>query len=418
MAQGLRAALLVLLLIPACRGAGKQTVRLQVFGDGAEISAYRSLIAAFERQNAGVEVELTAVPSQSDHMAKLSTGFSGGNPPDLFLINYRRFGQFAVKDVLEPLAARMGDQALSNFYPEALDAFRVDGEPACLPQNVSSLVVYYNKALFDQFDVPEPPDEWTWDEFLQTAKTLTKDTDGDGKTDIYGLGTEPSLIRLAPFVWQAGGEVVDDLENPTQPTLLSDEAIRAMTFFIELRRVHRVSPALEEVESEDYEARFVAGRLAMLLESRRVTAALREVPDLQWDIAPLPGDRASATILHADAYCMAKQSKAKEAALRFVQFALGEEGATLIARSGRTVPSLRSIAESEAFLDPDKAPSRARVFLDNLPLIRRVPSIATWNEIETKADVRVEEWYYGTEPPAVLGIEIDLDTRPLFKKQL
>lgn len=392
-------------------------MRLQIFGDGAEIGAYRSLIEAFERKNAEINVELTAVPNQSDHMAKLSTGFSGGSPPDLFLINYRRFGQFAAKGVLEPLGGRVGDKALADFYPEALDAFRVEGQPMCLPQNISSLVVYYNRTLFEQFDVAEPGDEWTWEDFLATAKALTRDTDGDGKTDIYGLGTEPSLIRLAPFVWQAGGEVVDDLNNPTQPSLLSDEAIRAMKFFIELRRVHRVSPSMEEVESEDYEARFAAGRLAMLLESRRATAALREVPDLDWDVAPLPHDAERATILHADAYCMAKASTVKDSALNFARFALGEEGATLISRSGRTVPSLRSIAESEAFIDPSRPPSRARVFLDNVPLIRRVPSIATWNEIETKADVRVEEWYYGTEPPAILGIEIDLDTRRLFSKQ-
>lgn len=405
----------IALVAVACSSSSRQTVRLQIFGDGAEIEAYRRLVTSFERSQPGVHIELIAVPRQGDHMTKLSTGFSGGNPPDLFLINYRRFGQFAAKRVLEPLGARLGGSLKeSDFYQEALDAFRFKGTLLCLPQNVSSLVVYYNKDLFTQAGVSEPRAGWSWSEFLRAAKRLTRDSDGDGKTDVYGVGTDPTLIRLASFVWQAGAEIVDDTEAPTRMTLLSDDAVRAMKFFIELRRVHGVAPSAAEAASEDYETRFAAGRLGMLLESRRTTAMLREVRALNWDVAPLPRDAREATILHSDAYCMAGSSSRKEAAFRFVSYALGPEGASLIARSGRTVPSLRSVATSSAFLDPAQPPARARVFLDNIPLVRRAPNSASWNEIETKADVRVEEWYYGTEEPWQLGIEIDLDTRDLF----
>ena len=49
------------------------------------------------------------------------------------------------------------------------------------------------------------------------AKKLTLDKDGDGKTDQYGLGVEASIIRLAPFVWSNGGEIVDRPEEPDAP---------------------------------------------------------------------------------------------------------------------------------------------------------------------------------------------------------
>ena len=75
---------------------------------------------------------------------------------------------------------------------------------------------------------------------------------------------------------------------------------------------------------------------------------------------------------------------------------------------------MKAVAESDAFLDPTQRPRDARVFLDAIPTMRRVPNIATWNEIETKADPIVEEWYYGLEAPPALGIEIDLATRQLF----
>ena len=53
-----------------------------------------------------------------------------------------------------------------DFYPQALDAFRWHGELTCLPQNISSLVVYYNRNLFTASGVPEPRAGWTWNEFV------------------------------------------------------------------------------------------------------------------------------------------------------------------------------------------------------------------------------------------------------------
>jgi len=405
---------LLLLAMPACSDRD-DAISLQVFGDGAEITGYRELIAAFERDHPDVRVRLIAVPSQGDHTAKLATGFSGGTPPDLFLINYRRYGQFAGKGVLEPLGRHLGDDlSLDDFYPQALEAFRANDEQICLPQNISNLVVYWNRALFRSAGADEPRAGWTWSDFLAAAKKITRDTDGDGKTDVYGVATEPNLIRLAPFVWQAGGDVVDSTDAPTRTTLLDAASLRAIKFFIELRRVHKVAPSLQEAESQELEDRFAHGTLGMILDSRRFTPALRAVEGLDWDVAPLPRQSEAATILHSDAYCMAKASTRKQAAAAFVRFALSAEGASIVARSGRTVPSVRAVAQSTAFLDPTKRPASAQVFLDQIPLIRRVPSIETWNEIETKADPIIEEWYYGTERIEALGIEIDLATRELF----
>lgn len=165
--------------------AGKM-LRLQAFGDPAELAAYKELIAAFERSAPDVRVEFIPVGKQKDHMTKLTTGFSGGDPPDLFLINFRRFGQFADKDVLEPLGPRMAERGRlkeSDLFEQTTDAFRYNGTMMCVPQNVSSLVVYYNRALFEKAGVPLPKADWTWEDFLAAAKNLTKDNDGDGQID-------------------------------------------------------------------------------------------------------------------------------------------------------------------------------------------------------------------------------------------
>lgn len=414
------AAMSLLLLLTACQtkgGGSSVEITFQIFGDGAEIAAYQSLIDAYEKETSGADVKLIAVPSQGDHAAKLSAGFAAGNPPDLFLINFRRFGKYAAQGALEPLGTRLENSSTlktGDFYPQAMDAFKTGQTQHCLPQNISSLVVYYNKALFKKYGVAEPKPGWTWDDYLATAKALTKDTDADGKMDVFGLGIEPNLIRLAPFVWQAGAEVVDNVDTPTKTTMLDAKALNALRFFIDLRRNHRVVPEQAQAKAEDDESRFVKGTMGMFMDSRRAVTSLRQVKNLDWDVAPLPRFRQSATILHSDAYCMSKASKRKDAAFKFVEFALGEKGAALIAKTGRTVPSVKRVAESPAFLDPAQRPANAKVFLDAIPLIRRVPNIANWNEIEKKADPVIEEWFYSLERIEALGIEIDLATRELF----
>ena len=228
-----------------------------------------------------------------------------------------------------------------------------------------------------------------WSQFVYRAQQLTRDDKGAvvrgadpdlppqpnaAPAAIYGLGVEPTIIRFAPFVWSNRGELVDDDENPTRFTLDSPavEVARSQQFF-ELRTLHGVVPPDVEVEAEDDETRFLNGRMAMLLESRRLVPALREAAKFDWDVAALPTLQDAASILHSDAYCMTKASKEKDAAWRFVEYALGPEGAAVIAGTGRTVPSLREVAESDAFLDPAQKPANSKVFLDAIPTIRNVP---------------------------------------------
>ena len=132
----------------------------------------------------------------------------------------------------------------------------------------------------------------------------------------------------------------------------------------------------------------------MLLSSRRSTPTFRESARFDWDVAPLPIHRKPAGILHSDAYCMAEASENKDAAWRFVEFALSAEGQRIVAQTGRTVPSLRSVAESPAFLDPSAKPRNSRVFLDAIPTIQRVPTISTWPEIEDAAEGILENGMY------------------------
>ena len=160
-----------------------------------------------------------------------------------------------------------------------MDAFRFQGDLVCLPQNVSSLVVYYDKDLFDAAGLAYPAAGWSWDDFLTTAQALTQDLDGDGTTDQYGLGTAPQLIRAAPFIWQHGGELVVTEPNGEVLRLAVDSrpSSEAIEWFTELQTEHHVVPDRTAEGAQDSESRFIDGTTAMFLQSRRPTPTFREI---------------------------------------------------------------------------------------------------------------------------------------------
>ena len=156
--------------------------------------------------------------------------------------------------------------------------------------------------------------------------------------------------------------------------------------------------------------------MAMVLSSRRATPTFRTIQDFDWDVAALPQHTEQAGILHSDAYCLTKASDNKDAAWSFMEYALGPEGAPVVAKSGRTVPSLKSVAESDAFLDPTAKPANSQVFLDTIPVIQQVPSISTWPEIEDAASPILEEAYYNGESAAAVADELRAATDDLFAR--
>ena len=405
MARTLIALLLTLVLLDGCGGGdasdGGQDAKIafQLFGDAEELEAYRDLVAAY-RERTGRTVELVEIPDREAHLAKLLTAFAGGDPPDVFLINYRNFGGYARRGVVAP-----PDVDAKAFYPQPVDAFTVDGRLQCVPQNVSSLVVYYNADAFAKAGVERPAKDWTYDDFLRTAERLKA-------AGLDAVGVEPGIVRASAFVWAAGGEVVDRTEDPTRFTLDTPQARRGLERLVALRE-RGLSPSAKEAGSRSLDERFADGSLAMFMSSRREVPGFRTIEAFRWDVAAFPRAEEDFTVLHSDAYCVAKAGST-EAAAAFVAFAAGPEGQRLLARSGRTVPSRPDVARSGAFLDRARPPASARVFLDAVPRIKRLPTDAKWTEAEDAADLALERMYYGDLSVDEAVERIERETGPLL----
>ena len=397
----------------ATEAAASGEIEVVLTGGPTEIAAYEELVAAFEESQDDIDVALTPVADAGELLATLTTAFAGGQPPDAFLANYQRYGRFT--EALAPVGPLLeASDVISRdeFAETALTAFERDGELQCMPQNVSSLVLYYNADLFEAAGVEPPADDWTWDELLAAAQELT-----DPDADTWGLGVEPAIQRIAPFVWSNGGEVVDDSAQPTTLSIDEGPAREALDFVLDLQLEHGVVPPDAAEQSEDSETRFIGGRLGMLLDSRRAVPTLREGigEGFVWDAARLPsapgGDPTS--ILHGDGFCLAADGNVA-AAWRFVEFAMTAGGQEILAASGRTVPSRLDVADSPVFLEPEEPPASSDVFLEQIPDLRALPSSATWAAVASAADDLLVEIFYGRVEREQGIAQLIEATRPLF----
>lgn len=404
------------LAAPGCGGeeSSSGTLRFQLFGDAIEAAVYQDLVDEYERRS-GESIDLLSIPDQDSHYAKLATSFAGGEPPDVFLANFRNFGPYADRGVLDPVEPRLdADPELSreDYYPQPLEAFTFGGVLQCLPQNISSLVTYYNADLFREAGLGRPPaDEWSFEDFEAAAEQLTVDADGDGAAEQYGVGVDPSLVRASGFVYAAGGEVVDDIIDPSETTLDSPASQAGLENLLALREE---GPTRAEAEARPLEERFLDGTLAMFMSSRREVPSFRTIEDFEWDVAsfPYPESGEPATVLHSDAYCISRAGDT-EAAWEFVRFAAGPEGQEILARGGRTVPSLKAVAESRAFLD-DQPPRSAEIFLEAIGDTRPLPNAPRWPEVEDAVSLALEEAFYGDATLDETLERIETETEPLL----
>jgi multiple sugar transport system substrate-binding protein len=404
--------LTAVILLIGCHDKEKTpTVQFLVWGDPLEQATFRAIVDRFELLNPDVQVEMNGLPGKTDFSAQLAMDFAAGSPPDIFVLDYRRLAQFNNMDSLQPLDALLAHSdviAEADFYAVALDAFRdSQGTLVCIPQNISSQVVYYNRDLFDQAGLPYPDPNWDWESFRQTARALTlPDSNGDGEADQFGLGMEPTILRMAPFIWQNGGELVDNWANPTTLTIDSAESQQALEFVIALSVRDGVLPSATQEAVQSHGNRFLNGNIAMYVNSRRITPTLRESADFKWDVAPLPHGKQAATVLHSDGYCMARNSTDNMAAWRFIEFAASEEGQQIASQLGRAVPSMKSVANSPYFLDSTQPPAHAQVWLDVIPDLRLLPRLENWSQIERTSAIVFELAYLGRQPLVISISEI------------
>jgi len=270
---------------------------------------------------------------------------------------------------------------------------RFGGKLLGLPGDLSPIVMLYNQDLFDQFGVAYPRDDWTCDDFLATCKALTRDTNGDGETDVFAFmnipGTKedqarPHYNRWPAWVWMNGGEILSP--DGKRCVMDSPASIEGMQFFADLSLRHRVSPMPGEHMGRTAQELFMGSQLGLIAESRYVYKKFlpgkgrRGLP-FRWDCAPMPKGKQRATTFIWGGNCMLKTTRYPEECWKFLKYISGPEGAAINVAGGNALPVYRAVAEAEVAHPQNPAtPKHDRCFLDAIDYGRIAPCPAQYAE--------------------------------------
>jgi multiple sugar transport system substrate-binding protein len=144
---------------------------LEVLTSPERTETLQGLVAAFEKQHAGVHVEIISLPWSSAFEKVATMVAAGDNPdvaemPDRWLSLYVKNGKL---ENLEPYLAKWKETA--GFNDRALEMARaVDKTAYLLPYGLYLRALFYNKILFKQAGIAAPPK--TMDEFRDDAKKI------------------------------------------------------------------------------------------------------------------------------------------------------------------------------------------------------------------------------------------------------
>jgi multiple sugar transport system substrate-binding protein len=372
--------MVVVLLLSACGGktSGKTELSFMMWGDPAELEVWNQIVADFQAANPDITVKVE-VSDWDSYWTKLKTLLAAKTPPDMFAIDAPLYLDYQSKGVLLNLQPYLDKNPgmLDGLYPQTLLAYKTADGYFGLPRDFQTIVLFYNKDMFDKAGLAYPNADWTWDDLRAAAKKLTL-IDAGGKTTQYGFSfdmwdMEPGWSEA---LWSYGGDI---LNADHTKTLIGDPAARtAWQLLYDMTFVDKSVP--DSTASGQYGGdTFLAGVSAMTPLGHWVVPGYADAK-LNFDAAPMPkGPAGRVTSVNSAGFVIAKGSKHPVQAFEFLKFVLSQDGQTRLAELGFACPVLKAIAESPTFLQ-QKIAINQQVFLDALQYAKIKPVFKGYDE--------------------------------------
>jgi multiple sugar transport system substrate-binding protein len=368
---------ITLLALLGSNAIAQTTVRWLAGEWGAERA--RTLIAQFEAENPDIRIEADFAPWDGLEQRML-VSLRGSNPPDLVDVTNTWNISFAGLGLLQALDPYLWDGFDPDiFYETNWATTQYDGQTFGLPFRTDVLALVYNRDLLADAGLPDrAPD--TWEELLEFAQALTRDTTGDGQTDVYGWGSVGSntsnvIFRVLPLIWQNGGQVLD--ADNSRSLLHEAPAVEAVQFYADLFAVHGVAPASTmSNNAQEVDRLFINERVAINMTGPWIVPQLRDqAPDLDFATAPMVGRGDDRTVVMGGwNIALSRGARNPEAAARFLEFFVRPEN---VAYYTETLPAVRAASEAERFQDP-----ALQGFIAQLEHTRMLPLIPQWTQVQ------------------------------------
>ncbi|MBM7573478.1 ABC transporter substrate-binding protein [Aquibacillus albus] len=394
----------------------QEEVQLTYFSRYPEMEkTNQRLIDAFEEKNPHIQIELKSYAPLS-YWSKISAMAAAGSAPDVFDMNSDFVDEWASKGFLYNLQDFVdNDINKEDYFTSVFDAVRYPdketGDMYAFPYAWVTTVLYYNKDMFDEAGLEYPTKEWTWDEFLHAAQTLTLDTNNDGRTDQYGFWLYGRYAHIEPWIYQNDGLI---LNNEKTEFAMDDNAREAVKFLTNLTAEHKVSPKPMEMQGTNQSDIFPLGTAAMWVDGSWNIENNRNIINGQfdWGISTVPrGNNWKEDVAYGwpDNIAIFNETDHPQEAWEFIKFMTGKER-TVENYTGGQVPVFKEAAISDEWLEKDKLPDNKSIILEQGELVVRNSFTRNW-----------AEWRgYGTAEGSGMNGEVDqiLDGKKTFDEAM
>jgi len=342
-------------------------------------------IAEFEKIHPNIKIKPEPV-SLKERNVKYVTAIEGGIGPDVFHMDDNAMAMFIEKGFVKDVTAyvkKEGQAFKDAFYEPAWNIVSKDGSIWGLPTNMSSMVLIYNKKMFEAagLDPNAPPKDW--ESFREYSKKLTRDTDGDGKTDQWGagfvFGPASFHLRFSALLFSLGGKYLSD--DNKQSLLNSPQVMDALTYLVNLKEDGIFPPGIVNAGAHDVRILMANKKIAMMVGSAWTPSIVDSI-DKNFDtfntieMAALPGPSTCAFFC---AWFINKNSKHPDEAWEFVKFLSSKKRLEKDWDDNTMLAARKDVNEKYPAILKDKF---AKVMVAQFPNSVPIPQIKEWPEIE------------------------------------
>jgi multiple sugar transport system substrate-binding protein len=363
----------------------------------------QELVERFNREHPDIQVESLYVGQEDQQTPKILASVVGNAPPDMLWFNPTITGRLVELGAIRPLEDLLAASPVKDeIDPALLGSMQFQGHTWSVPFGTNNAGIFYRPTLFQAAGITQLPR--TWEELRQVAKKLTRDRNGDGRVDQYGmllpLGKgEWTVFMWLPFLWSSGGQltVMPSGYRSKDVNLVSENAIAALQFWRDL--ISDGSAALSLPERGYEMNRFISGKVAMQFSGPWTLGELQGT-GVDFGVFPMPSEVQPATVMGGENLFLFKTTPQRErAAFTFAEYVMGEEFQTQWAMGTGYLPVNLKARESEAYQAFVERQPVVKVFLEQAEYARSRPIFRGYSRISEKLGRAIETVLLGKSSP-------------------
>lgn len=325
-------------------------LRLSAWADVQDAVVYENMVNAWHAKQSNYHVTVEQYPG--GYYEKIQANFAAGDPADVLYYQGWIWQAYAENKVIVALDDFIQKDSATGLFPTGENyenTTKWQGGTYMTPTDTGSLVIYYNKDLFDKQGVPHPTKGWTWEDFQSAIEKLTHE---DGGTRYYGWaqagGWNGAYGRCCAFMRRNGHVEWDSVIEPKTADWDNEDISSALQFLIYDAIKNQWSPSPDIIAGGGVGVD--TGRCAMVFEGPwympRLWGELATTEKgVNFDVAepPVGSSGRNTTFGHVHGHCMTDGSQNKDGGWELIKFILGDEGQNIIAQGGRMSGSPENI---------------------------------------------------------------------------